>query len=113
MRDIEYRPGEQFRLAVAEELTHRGIDAEQTGVFGIDFDDAYTAGIKHGTECHFALAESGFGAFEVRDVGDCCDQPDDFVAPPFRLVIAMDDLWLVGPVSQIDFDLKRDRLAGE
>src|SRR5262249_40963068 len=28
-------------------------------------------------------------------------------------VIAMDDLWLVGPVSQIDFDLKRDRLAGE
>src|SRR5258708_39685155 len=59
MRDVEHCAGEQFLLAVAQELAHRGVDAEETGGSGLDLDLAYGAGIEHHTEGRFALAESG------------------------------------------------------
>src|SRR5215471_19306563 len=98
MRDVEYRPGKQFRLAVAHELAHRGVGAEETAAFGLDFGLAHTARIEHDTERRLALPESGFSAFEAGDVGDCRNQPDDLVVPVLRLIIAMHELRLARPV---------------
>src|SRR5262245_27480356 len=113
MRDLEYRPGEQFRLSVAHELAHRGVSAEETAAFGLNFDLADAADLEHGAERRFALAESGFGSFEAGDVGDCCDQPDDLAVPPLRLVAAMCELRVGHVVRQIDLDVELDCLAGE
>src|SRR5215475_8784327 len=55
MRDVLHRPGEQFLLAVAQELAHRGIGAEEAGASGLDLNFAYAAEIEHGTECRFVL----------------------------------------------------------
>src|SRR5262249_8903708 len=49
------RPGEQFRLAVPNEIAHRSVGAEDTCGCGVDFDLAYAAHIKHGPENGFAL----------------------------------------------------------
>src|SRR5258707_12595155 len=57
IRDVVHRPGEQFRLAVATELAHRGVGAEKTAASGLDLDFAYAADVEHGTERRFALAQ--------------------------------------------------------
>src|SRR6266849_2028173 len=113
MRDVEYRAGDQFRLSVAHELAHRGVGAEETAAFGLDFDLADAADLEHRAERRFALAESGFGTFEAGYVGDCRDQPDDFAVPPLRLVAAMCELRVGSLVSQLDLDVELDRLASE
>src|SRR5258708_2355739 len=111
MRDVEYRPGEQCRLTIAHELAHRGVGAEETAASGLDLDLADAADVEHGPERRFALAENGFGAFEVGDVGDCCNQPDDFVVPPLWLIVAMHELRPADLVRH--FGLEFERLAGE
>jgi len=51
------------------------------------------------------------GAFEVGDVSDSRDQPDDFAIPPLRLVPAIHVLRLANLVRH--FGLELDRFAGE
>jgi hypothetical protein len=55
MRNVGHSPGEQFRLAVSQELAHRSIDAEETGASRFDLELAYAADIEHGTERGFVL----------------------------------------------------------
>src|SRR5260370_20111345 len=57
MRDVEYRPREQIRLAVGHELAHCGVGAEEAAGFGVDLDLAYAADLEHGTECPLALTK--------------------------------------------------------
>src|SRR5258707_3884365 len=57
IRDVVHRPGEQFRLAVAHELAHRGVGAEETAASGLNLDLAYAADVEHGAEGRFALAQ--------------------------------------------------------
>src|SRR5258706_15898083 len=57
MRDVQHGPGKQFRLAVAHELAHRRVGAEETAGFGVDLDLAYAADLEHGTECPLALTK--------------------------------------------------------
>src|SRR5258708_39830111 len=113
MRDVEYRPVEQFHLSIAHELALRGVGAEEKAAVRLYFDLADAADIEHGPERRFALTESVFGAFEAGDVGDCRDQPDDFAVAPFRLVAAMCELRVGSLVRHLDFDVELDRLAGE
>src|SRR5262245_47322860 len=113
MRDVEYRPGKQLLLAVAQELAHRGVGAEEAGSFGLDLGLADAAGIEHDAEHRLALTDRSFGTFQVCDVGDCRNHPDYFVVLPLRLVVAMHELWLARLARQIHFKLELDRLASE
>src|SRR5258707_15566188 len=111
MSDVVYRTGEQFRLGVAHEFAHRCVYTEETPAFGLDLDLADAADLEHSAERRFALAKSGFGAFEARDVGACRDQPDDFAIFPLRLEAEMQELQLADPVGCFGFEFYR--LAGE
>src|SRR5262249_27401738 len=71
------------------------------------------ADVEHGPERRFAFAESGFGAFEASDVGDCREQPDNSTVLPLRLVAAVRELRVGSFVGHLDFDVELDRLTGE
>jgi hypothetical protein len=66
MRDVVYRPSEQFLLAVTHKLAHRFVGAEETTAFGFDLELAYATDIEHGAERRFVLkARSNLGEFRA------------------------------------------------
>src|SRR5215475_415691 len=55
MRNVGHGSGEQLRLAVAHELAHRSVDAEETGTSGVDLELAYATDIEHSSESRIVL----------------------------------------------------------
>src|SRR6266849_3033875 len=112
MGDVEYRPGEQFLLTVAQELAHRGVGAEETGASGLDLDLAYGAGIEHDTECRFALTESGFISLTFGQIVEMAHDAETAVGHGHALdlpIVRFDCAYVFSP---LDAARRMVRLAG-
>src|SRR5262245_23125189 len=74
MGDVEYGPGEQLCLAIAHELAHCRVGAEETAALVLNFDLPHAANIEHGAERRFALAQRRSALLQLRhqriDFGD-------------------------------------------
>src|SRR5258707_4844876 len=112
MGDVEHRPREQFLLAVAQELAHRGVDAEETGGSELDLDLADSAGIEHDTERRFALAESGLVFLTFRKIIEMAHDAETAVGHGHPLDLPIIGFNDIGVLSPLDTAWRVKRLAG-
>src|SRR6266478_5523421 len=112
MGDVEHRPREQFLLAVAQELAHRGVDAEETGGSELDLDLADSAGIEHDTERRFALAESGLVFLTFRKIIEMAHDAETAVGHGHALDLPIIGFNDIGVLSPLDTAWRVKRLAG-
>src|SRR5882672_8184689 len=112
MGDVEHCPLEQFLLAVAQELAHRSVDAEETGGSEFDLDLANSAGIEHDTERRFALAESGFIFLTFGKIVEMAYDAETAVGHGHALNLPVVGLDCAGVFSPLDAPGRVKRLAG-